>query len=487
MASSASLPPPNRSEQAGLNPFVAFVDPAAGAVQAPAPAAVPAAVAAQEGPVAILGAGLAGLTAAVHLKRHGIPFVVYEGADAVAGLCQSERDEEGFTYDCGVHFITNRLAAAVGIASECRPMLRYGEAVHLGGRSYSYPWGLMASPRFLASALWGWLRRWGEAPAATAQAHYRQQYGRALADAVAAPLTAAWSGLPVERLAASVSQKFATGLPRMLMLKLSAALSRRTVGIGYSRVVTESANAWHVYPEGGIARVCQRLADEVADSIVLRAKVEAIEVRDDRVEGVRVNGALVPVSGVISTAPVHALVKLVQGSDRLQPLARLRYRAMVSVNLKLVGASGLRDVVTWVPEERYPFFRVSDVGFGLPWLVPEGKDQVTCDIGCQIGDETWRADDAALVERCIAGLDEMLPGLRSRVIGSRVMRVPLAYPIFELAYEPERERFERQGTGIGGLVSVGRNGEFSHLLMEDVYWRTRWKVSEFITARQAAR
>jgi len=32
-------------------------------------------------------------------------------------------------------------------------------------------------------------------------------------------------------------------------------------------------------------------------------------------------------------------------------------------------------------------------------------------------------------------------------------------------------RFQRD-TGVQGLVSVGRNGEFDHLLMEDVYWRT---------------
>jgi len=26
---------------------------------------------------------------------------------------------------------------------------------------------------------------------------------------------------------------------------------------------------------------------------------------------------------------------------------------------------------------------------------------------------------------------------------------------------------------VAGLYSIGRNGEFAHILMEDVYWRTR--------------
>ena len=33
------------------------------------------------------------------------------------------------------------------------------------------------------------------------------------------------------------------------------------------------------------------------------------------------------------------------------------------------------------------------------------------------------------------------------------------------------------GTGVEGLWSFGRNGEFSHLLMEDVYWRTLRKTA----------
>lgn len=437
-----------------------------------------------ERPVAILGAGLAGLTAAVHLKRHGVPFKVYESAPAIAGLCGSERDAEGYTYDCGVHFITNRLAAAVGITTECRPMLRYGESVYLQGDEHAYPWGLMTTPRFLGCALSARFGAASRTPPVTVRELYRAQYGQALCDEVAAPLTEAWSGLPANELSAAVGRKFATPLPRMLMLKLSSWLSGRAIGIGYSREVTESINAWHVYPDGGIARVCERLAEEVADDVVLNARVESIEVRDEAVEGIRVGGAFVPASGVVSTAPVPILSRIVRGSDRLQGLGGLRYRAMVSVNLKLEGAQGLNEVVTWVPEARFPFFRVSDIGLGLPWLVPAGRNLVTCDIGCAIGDATWTADDAGLIERCTEGLEAMVPGLRARVLGGRVVRVPLAYPIFAQAYETDRERFERLGTGIRGLISVGRNGEFAHLLMEDVYWRTRWKVSALISELQ---
>jgi protoporphyrinogen oxidase len=197
--------------------------------------------------------------------------------------------------------------------------------------------------------------------------------------------------------------------------------------------------------------------------------------------GVRVKGEDVPARAVVSTAPVHILARLVRGTEALAPLARFRYRAMVFVNVKLDGPSGLPDVVTWTPGADTPFFRLSDIGLGLPWLVPAGKTVVTCDIGCQVGDDTWTAADDALGERCLAALDRMAPGLAKRCLGSRVVRTALAYPVYLSEYEADRRRFE-QGTGVEGLYSVGRNGEFAHILMEDVFWRTRRKLVGLLPA-----
>jgi protoporphyrinogen/coproporphyrinogen III oxidase len=62
-------------------------------------------------------------------------------------------------------------------------------------------------------------------------------------------------------------------------------------------------------------------------------------------------------------------------------------------------------------------------------------------------------------------------------LGCQVLRSPIAYPVFLNKYEADRVALE-QSTGIAGLYSIGRNGEFSHLLMEDVYWRTQIKMRE---------
>ena len=48
--------------------------------------------------VAIVGAGVAGLTAAYRLKRRGIRVVVYEATDRAGGVIQTDR-REGYLAD----------------------------------------------------------------------------------------------------------------------------------------------------------------------------------------------------------------------------------------------------------------------------------------------------------------------------------------------------------------------------------------------------
>jgi hypothetical protein len=64
-------------------------------------------------------------------------------------------------------------------------------------------------------------------------------------------------------------------------------------------------------------------------------------------------------------------------------------------------------------------------------------------------------------------------------MGCRVLRTPFAYPVFLNKYEDDRKRFQ-QSTGIESLYSIGRNGEFDHLLTEDVFWRTEAKMKSIL-------
>ena len=58
--------------------------------------------------------------------------------------------------------------------------------------------------------------------------------------------------------------------------------------------------------------------------------------------------------------------------------------------------------------------------------------------------------------------------------------------MFHVDYEADRQSLVDHGTGVDRLVSIGRNGEFAHILMEDVYWRTMRKVRRLAAELKAA-
>ncbi|MCB1024803.1 MAG: FAD-dependent oxidoreductase [Acidobacteria bacterium] len=429
-------------------------------------------------PIVILGGGLAGLTAANYLKSKKIPVILYEAGNKIAGLAQSFHDPDGFTYDFGAHFVTNRLAKKIGVANKCRTVKHYAETVWLDGKSYSHPFGLMRIPRMTASGIASKIKSLGQTQKAeTAAEWFRMQYGSALANEVAIPLTEAWSGAKAEDLSTAVGDGISSGIGQTLWLKLASRLTRRAVCCGYSRELPEKASVYHVYPEGGIGTLCSKLAEGLEDIIKLESAVESILVENNKVKGVRVKGETIEASTVISTAPVHILGKIIEGSDTASHLTNFRYRPMIFVNLRLEGRGLLPDVVTWTPENEFPFFRLTETTLSMPWLAPEGKTLVTVDIGCEIGDEFWKMDDEILGELCVKNLQSIIPDIKNRYLGCRVLRTPFAYPIFLRGYETERLAFT-DGTGIGNLHSIGRNGEFMHIFMEDVHHRTLTKLSE---------
>jgi protoporphyrinogen/coproporphyrinogen III oxidase len=431
-------------------------------------------------PIAILGAGMAGLTAANFLKQNNVPFILYEAGSKIAGLASSFKDSEGFSYDFGAHFITNRLAKAVDISSDCRVVKYYGEAVWLNGKSYAYPFGLMKNPKVPLSFIKTKLQSlYSDYMSSSAAEWFTRRYGISFAKKIALPLVEAWSGVPAEELSPAVGESLPANIGKTLYLKVASLVSGRAVACGYNREMPEMPSVWHVYPNGGVSTLCSKLAEGLEDSIQLQSPVEEILTVNEKVVAVRVKGGIKEVSGVISTAPANILAKLVKGTDVLQGVSRFRFRPMLFVNMRLKGRKLLPDTVLWFPEKKFPFFRLTEVTRSMPWLAPEGKSIITVDIGCQKEDEVWTMNEEGLSELCLEHIKYVIPDVRKRFLGSNVLRTPIAYPVFLNEYEKERQDFEKS-TKIDNLLSIGRNGEFAHRFMEDVYWRTRKKVQNLI-------
>lgn len=435
-------------------------------------------------PVVIIGAGIGGLVAAHELGRLGVDARVYEAGGSVAGMAASYHDPDGFSYDVGAHFVTNRFIAALGVPGPFHTLPRYGEVVHLSPRRHPvYPVGLLGVPRFVASAARERVAR-PQRDLRVAADRFRHDYGARLADEVALPLLEAWSGLPADQLSASVIDKIPTSLAQTVWLRAAQRMTRRAVMIGYCKEERSAAGVHHIVPAAGVASICAHLAGQLAHPVRLGSPIERIAVDRGRVIGARVAGEDIETDMVIATLPINRLPDLVDGTTALDRFRRFRYRSLVLVNLKLEGRDLLPDVVVWTPRG-FPYFRVTETPLAMPWTAPDGKTMVLCELGAQPGDDTWNLTDDAVVERCVTTLTPLIPDVRTRLLGAVVQRQPLAYPVFALEYEDDRASLADGGTGVDGLLSVGRNGEFDHILMEDTFWRLRRRLPGVVDARES--
>ncbi len=80
-------------------------------------------------PIAIIGGGLAGLTAANYLNQHNVPFILFEAGDKLAGLAASFKDADGFSHDFAPFKLLPKRMTVV--YKEKGSLLK--------GKSYSYP------------------------------------------------------------------------------------------------------------------------------------------------------------------------------------------------------------------------------------------------------------------------------------------------------------------------------------------------------------
>jgi len=181
-------------------------------------------------------------------------------------------------------------------------------------------------------------------------------------------------------------------------------------------------------------------------------------------EAVLESGEVVPWDALVMTAPLSHLAAMTADLPAAgrAAAARLRAVAVVNLNLGVRGPAPRREHWLYVPEERFPFYRV-----GIPSnhgaVAPPGCHTLSVEVSLPAG----AATASGLRERCLEGLMEL--GLlrdAADVVTVDEVHLDPAYVIFDAA-RPEAVSTLRDAYRAAGVALAGRWAEWKYS-----QWRT---------------
>ena len=311
--------------------------------------------------ILILGAGIGGLSAAIHLAAKGHKVTVLEQNPAVGGK-MAEITAQGFRWDTGPSVITMRgvfedLFSAAGRHLDdyltllpVEPLTRYfwpdGSRLDL---SRDLPATAAQIAAFDSRDTEGYLAFLAEAARLHRITGPVFTYGPppSLASLKQVSLTDALSVDPLHTLQWSIERRVRHPHLRQLLGRFatyvgaSPYLAPATLGVIAHVELTEGV--W--YPQGGIyaiARAYERLARELGVEIRLNAKIREITLHGNQVSGVILeNGDVIPAQTVISNIDVTSTYGLIHADRAALKLATLKRRDVsCSGVILLLGVDG---------------------------------------------------------------------------------------------------------------------------------------------------
>lgn len=426
----------------------------------------------------ILGAGPAGLGAALGLARQGHDVTVLEQADRVGGNAGSF-ELAGLQVDYGSHRF--HPAANPGVLALVKELLgedllarpRHGR-IRLLGRWIHFPLraadlALHAHPRFTAGVIGDVMKKAAGGRAAPQQndtfaSVLQRGLGATICREFYFPYARKIWGLEPEQISPIQARRRVSAgsigkLVKRLIPGAGGPGARSTKGIFY-------------YPRHGYGQISDslRVAAERAGARIrlgtMARRIELGHADGHRIETSAADGPTTFVSRYVwSTIPVTVLVRLVTPAPPAEvttAASRLELRAMLLVYLVLDTNRFTEFDAHYFPETGLPFTRVSEPKNYAARGEPRGRTVLCAEIPCNRQDAIWSSPEAALGEIVKDGLARTDLPIRCRVLDVTVRRLPAAYPIYRIGYEDHFDRVDRWVSERPGVLSFGRQGLYAH-------------------------
>lgn len=425
--------------------------------------------------VAVIGAGPAGMTAALQLCRGGAQVSVYEASDSVGGMARTI-SLWGQRVDLGPHrfFSTNRRVNEfwLDLVGDDYAMIDRLTRIYYQGQLIDYPLkplnalskiGFPAAAACLGSYLKEQLwPSYSKEHANSFEAWVVSRFGRRLFDTFFKSYSEKLWGIPCGELSAD----FARQRIKQFSLReaLMSALSRKH-GQRHETLLDRFA-----YPSAGTGSVYERMAElfqQHGGELCLGSPISRVLHSGFEITGVELQaGQKERFDHVVSTMPISSLAK---GLKEVPPevesaLQELRFRNTIIVYLKVESDSLFDDQWLYIHDPELRIGRVTNFRNWVPQLYGEETSSILAlELWCNSEDPEWEEADAKLVELARAELQAtgLLNG--STVSDGHVVRLPRCYPVYAQGYREVLDVLVGYLKKFSGLTPIGRYGAFKYV------------------------
>lgn len=411
------------------------------------------------GKVIILGAGLAGLSAAYHL---GGECEVFEKESYVGGHSQT-KDIGGFKFDEGAHvFFGNDDCSREFVLEPLNDeLIRHGAEIwnNYGDRRYGrYPVQANAhalEPELTTRCLMDFI--YASQQLETDVRNYEEwcyaSFGKAFADTFMLRYARKiWTVEPAEMNTEWLGSKVGGRISRpSLEQVIRGAVDANPQELNY---LTE-----FLYPAaGGFGRILAPLASKVPN-VRLGCGVTKIESRSRRITFA--DGSTRNYEAAISTIPLPVLARLTTDAPEE---VRAAADQLMCTSIRCVNLGVDREDIgaghwCYFYDHDVPFFRVSFPSKFAPGNAPVGYGSISCEISYS---RRKPLDEEGLTDRVIDALRQtgVLRG-SDRIVVVDQMDIPYAYVVFDFYREPSLRVIHEWMRSVG-LYPCGRFGEWGY-------------------------
>jgi len=410
--------------------------------------------------VAILGAGIAGLTCGWLLKKRGVEPVVLERQPSPGGLARSF-EWHGFPCDFAAHRLFTSDETVLQQLLQLVPMGRHvrRSRVFLRNRWLRDPLdafelGLHLPPVDSLQLLLSYVLRPRHLKDESFEHFCIKRYGRKLYELFFRPYTERLFGIPGREISVLWAQQ---------KVRLANPLDSL-------RENTKTKFNYFYYPRrGGYGAIAGSLYREIEDLVKLEATVLGLAHNDERITGIRYayrgDEYDQPVDEVISTLPLTITGRM------LGETLSLRYRKVEAVYL-------------WINRPQVTDFHwlyFVDQGIALNRLVEfknmsaEGVPPDTSVLCAEVTRELADPVESVIDDITKAGLVR-----RDEVLDTMVVREEFAYPVYDQGYENTLQAAQKALGHFQNLHLVGRAAEFKHREVDDNFAAASFTVDQMI-------